>query len=348
MSEIMSYSLKYYPDPGIAYDISKMLFVKLNPESVWKECLTSLDSPIDEVEFIRKHVDSFPTPDSTLLIFFFRPTNKNETFFSQIVNSLINQSFKNFSINSLISFLNNDLSIRKNLYHYYFGKQDTSFSDLENDIRVNRTIPDRIKLLLFGFTLNPTKYISILCNTLQDYYARYKTSYFSQVKSINIPECFINELIENTYSSKQMFNLKSQLDSISYSLSFIIPIYLFRNFLVEEPFLITTEYTINNAFTKKNPPYTSALLLKASALDDKFRITIIDQLMHNNCMTLQEISHVIGLSTSTTNHHLTKLKKANMVSSIHTGHSVHYYINTDGIQNTIDLLQIIKKGVIES
>ena len=48
MSEIMSYSLKYYPDPGIAFDITKMLFVKLNSESVWQSSLTSIDSNINQ------------------------------------------------------------------------------------------------------------------------------------------------------------------------------------------------------------------------------------------------------------------------------------------------------------
>ena len=87
MSEIMSYSLKYYPDPGIAFDISKMLFVKLNPESVWRNYMTTSNSPIDEVKFIRKNALLFPDPDSLLLLFSFRPANKSETFISQVISN---------------------------------------------------------------------------------------------------------------------------------------------------------------------------------------------------------------------------------------------------------------------
>ena len=62
MSEIMSYSLKYYPDPGIAFDIVRMLFVKLNPPSVWQELLTSPESVHEESEYLQNHADMLPDP----------------------------------------------------------------------------------------------------------------------------------------------------------------------------------------------------------------------------------------------------------------------------------------------
>ena len=71
MSEIMSYSLKYYPDPGIAFDISKMLFVKLNPESVWKSLLTSIEDTNPETLKIQHNSNQFPNPNGILLLFLF-------------------------------------------------------------------------------------------------------------------------------------------------------------------------------------------------------------------------------------------------------------------------------------
>ena len=111
----MSYSLKYYPDPGIAFDISKMLFVKLNPETVWKECLTTLDSPIDEVQFIYDHAASFPSPDPLLLLFSFKLKNETGTFLSQTISNLSNNNFPLFSIKQLLTYLNNIPVVQKDI-----------------------------------------------------------------------------------------------------------------------------------------------------------------------------------------------------------------------------------------
>ena len=105
MSEIMSYSLKYYPDPGIAFDISKMLFVKLNSESVWRSSLTSIDSNINECEYINKYANSLPHPDADLLLYVFIPTHKNATFLSTITSNIISQNFHNFTFSSFISYI---------------------------------------------------------------------------------------------------------------------------------------------------------------------------------------------------------------------------------------------------
>lgn len=348
MSEIMSYSLKYYPDPGIAFDISKMLFVKLNPESVWKDYMTTRDSRIDEVEFIRNNASFFPHPDPLLLLFSFRPSNKTETFISQVISKLVFNDFTDFSVKLLIKYLNNSSVIQQDLYTYYLGEQDFSFSNLEHSIRICKTIPDKIKLLLFGFSLNASRYISLLCEIIQKYYNIFEVSFIPKSKTITISSSFINDIINNTYSSKQLSDIHLHPKSISYSLSFSTPYYLFRNFHVQEPFIITTHFTIEHLFTKDTEPYESTLLTKITALNDKYRLSIIKHLVRNKNMTLQEISRSIGLSVSTTNHHLTQLKKANMLTITRQSHSMYYSFNPEGFQDTIKLLNKLEKGVSKS
>jgi len=158
----MSYSLKYYPDPGIAFDISKMLFVKLNPETVWKEFLITMNSPIDEVSFIQDKAKYFPEVNSDLLLFSFIPNNKNETFLSRTISQLLAQGIKEFSIFQLQNYFTDISSVQKDLYRFYLGEKEFSMNNMEYTIRSHKALPDRIKLLLFGFIMSPEKFITLL------------------------------------------------------------------------------------------------------------------------------------------------------------------------------------------
>lgn len=340
----MSYSLKYYPDPGIAYDISKMLFVKLNPESVWKDFLTSIESQTDEINFINTQANLFPAVDPELLLFAYKPSYKTEIFISRIIETLIHKNFIKFSINSLFSYLQNSTQIQKDLYTYYFGDQNFTFENLERMIRSNKYIPDRIKLLLFSFILNPSKYIVSLTNIIEKYYSFITTTYISQAAQISIPCSFINSIMENTYSLESLQNNNNQSYPIYYSLCFTIRDYLFRNFHIPTPYLITTQFSIENTFTTTEIPYTNTFLTNISALNDKYRLSIINHLIANEELTLQKLSGLISLSNSATNHHLTLLKKANMISASRRGRTMFYSYNPNGFQDTINLLQQIWKG----
>ena len=66
----MNYSLQYYPDPGIAFDITKMLFVKLTPENIWKPMLTSFETSTQDFTYIQQRSEYFPVPKPELLSLF--------------------------------------------------------------------------------------------------------------------------------------------------------------------------------------------------------------------------------------------------------------------------------------
>ena len=321
-----------------------MLFVKLNPESVWKEYLTSMDLPIDEIDFIRSHANSFPTPASDLLLFCYIPKNYSETFVSKILHSLICNNLENFSLDSLVTYLSTN-NIQKDLYTYYLGDKVHHSYDFDSIIRTHKYIPDKVKLLLFGFTLNPIKYITLLIETIKEYYKHILTTYIPSVKSVLIPPSFIDDIIKNTYSPEQEINIKLNSKTISYSLCFTIPDYLIRNFTKVAPYLITTKYAIDNTLSNTDIMYTGKLITNAAALSDKYRLSIIELLLSNQSMTLQEISHAIGLSGAATNHHITLLKQANMVSIIRHSRAIYYSYNPEGFKNTIKLLHQIEKGV---
>ena len=141
MSEIMSYSLKYYPDPGIAFDISKMLLVKLNAETTWASKLTSLDFSSTEMSKIQQNSNLFPTPDNRVLLFSFIPPNKNETFLSYYVRKMICEDFSTFTIEHLISSLSNSQNLSTQLCVFYFNDIGYTPFDLDQIIRTNVNAP---------------------------------------------------------------------------------------------------------------------------------------------------------------------------------------------------------------
>ena len=100
----MNYSLQYYPDPGIAFDITKMLFVKLTPENIWKPMLTSFETSTQDFTYIQQRSEYFPVPKPELLLFSFSFRPKKMMFLTDVILKLFNKGFSSFSISQLLSY----------------------------------------------------------------------------------------------------------------------------------------------------------------------------------------------------------------------------------------------------
>lgn len=339
----MSYSLKYYPDPGIAFDISKMLFVKLNSESVWQSSLTSIDSNINEHEYINKHASLLPQPESDLLLYVYLPSNKTATFLSTITSKLISQNFQEFTISEYISYIEQEKSFFDELISYYLGSSNFSLSELARRIRSSRTIPDKIKVLLLSFIISPHKYIISLTATIISYYNLIQSEWLVYNASELIPNSFIDSIL-HTYTTEQLSKIHLPSDEISFSISFSTPDFLFREFLIETPYFITSPETFSEMHANVLSVDTGAVLEISAALSDEHRLSIISHLASHKCMTLQQIADKIGLATTTTNHHLQSLVKVKIVSRSRHSRSIYYSYNPSGLQTLIYSLNHLEKG----
>ena len=116
----MTSKFTYYPDPGIAYDISKMLFVKLNPTNVWLDILTSPANVKAEITHIQKCADALPAPNSKMLLFSFVPSNQKTTFLTSVISHLLDSGIHSFSISKLTSYLNDYTLVKNDLINFYF------------------------------------------------------------------------------------------------------------------------------------------------------------------------------------------------------------------------------------
>jgi len=340
----MCYTFEYYPAPGIAHDIAKMLYVKLSSPNEWQEMLTTLASHEYYTNYIQNQVNSFPDPSSDLVLFTHIPISKKHTFLSQIIAQLIDLDFRSFSLDTLIEYFSHIDQVKNDLYTFYFCEQDYSKIDFDHIIRNNKTIPDKIKILLFGFSMYPNKYISNLVKVLTLYYQTIKKQFnFTSASMIDLAH-FVNKTLNNTFQNDLALHQKLHSSIISYSLCYSTPTFLYSGLSSNPPYFITTTETIQLSLKKETATSINDLIDVAQALGDKHRISIINQLASRNALTLSEITYNLDLSSTAVKYHIAILRKANLITSTHNSRQLYYSLNPIGFKNIRKALKQYEKG----
>lgn len=337
----MNYIFRYYSDPGILFDISKMLLIKLNPINIWSSLLTSLDTHQEDVLFIQHHAASFPDPKPELLLFSSLPSNKRTTFLSLVLSTLIQKDFCSFSINSFLSYFDNIEQVKHDIYTYYFDDELSDTIDFEYVIRNLRTVTEKVKLLLFGFYVNPEKYLNYLTQTLVTYFNHISSEFISVPPKVHIPNSFIDHLLTRI-NSQHISNRHPH--TILYSLSFTTPEFLVFNCSNELPYLITTSKSIERLLNTTDPFSLDSFVHVANALGDKQRMLIINLLIEKENLSLTEISDALNISKTAVQHHITYLKKAKLISVIRSYRKVTYYLNSKGFSDALSAFQKLVNG----
>jgi len=343
----MNFTFNYNPDPGIMYDIIRMLYVKFNATNVWKETLTSMETNDQQYHYISEHAKILPDPKSELALFFYIPTNKKTTFMSMITDKMVSDDFSSFSISNIYSYLSNTNQVYNDVLSYYLGEQDYSNVIFESLIRLSKTIPDRIKLLLFGFSDNPIAYISQLSNWISTYYSSINMDNESvQISSTDLDK-FTNLLIEQSHAfHKKRTSLKKD-SVIGFSLCKYTPDFLMYNHSEQNPFFISTEITIQEKINNQTTLSTQELLHATHALNDQYRLTIIRCLKQFGSLSPAELAEKLSLSVTATKYHMSLLKKANIITVARNSRSIYYTYNPIGYKNVIKALENFEKGDFE-
>jgi len=340
----MSYKFEYYPDPGIAYDIVKMLFLKLTSPNEWKEMLTTITSHEYYTEYIQNKANLLPDPTPELLLYVYIPINKKYTFLSTIIAKLIDTDVHSFTLNSLITYLSNVDEVKEDLYSYYLGTQDYSNTDLDHLIRTNKNIPDKIKVLLFGFAMYSYKHISYLIKTIEEYYIIIKENWISDIPTEFDLNLFLEKVIDEIYSSNTMLLNSLKNNSIPYSLCHSTPDFLSLGFSSSYPYFISTYDSIQSMIKNDSKPSTSEIILAARALSDNYRISILNQLSCHTSLTFAEIALQSNLSETTIKYHLSILKKANLINTTRHNRQIHYSSNPLGFRYIKKAFELLEKG----
>ena len=340
----MSTHFLYYPDPGIAFDISKMLLVKLNSLTVWHNLLTLTDFTNSEISFIENCAKVLEDPKPELVIFSFVPSNRKTTFLSHIISNLLQSGLSTFNLLTIKCYLEDYVTVQKDLFNFYFDLALDSSIDIDHLMLSNKSIPDKIKILLYGFYLYPQKYISKLLTIIERYYHSIMEKWHSPIDN-NIDLTRFSMCLIDLYSRDNQIQLNDQTPLIEYSLSFCVPQFLIMNLTISPPFFVTTTTTINNYISSKNVSPSSQQLMKLSqALSDKTRISILNILISHDHLSLDELSEKLSLPNSATKYHLSVLKDVDLIFCTQHYRKKVYSFNPDGFKNIHIALDHMQKG----
>lgn len=333
----MNYSLQYYPDPGIAFDITKMLFVKLAPENIWKPMLTSFETSTQDFAYIQQRSEYFPAPKPELLLFsfYFRP--KKMMFLTDVIVKLFNKGFSSFSISQLLSYFDDVAQVKKDLFLFYFGEHIDA-SGIEHSIRTSTIIPDKIKIFLFGFHMAPQHYIHQLKNTIASYHEIILNNMVLSQPESKIPSDFIEWLLHRRGIQT------SQIHVINFSLCYTTPIFFSHNMTAVPPFFITTLPFTKRAADIPKGSSINELTQTLFALSDKRRIAIINLLITHHSMSIKDLASSLNLSETTVNHHIAELKKADLVIISHQKRKALYSFNSSKVYSASTFLANLSKG----
>lgn len=335
----MEYSLQYYPDSGIAFDITKMLFVKLTPEQIWKPMLTSFEKPLQDFSFIQKRSELFPSPKPELFLFanIFQP--KQMMFLSQLLIKTINAGFSAFSITKFLAYFDDIFQVKKDLFSFY-SLENIEDSGIEHSIRSSDLFSDKLKVYLFGFYLSPQYYVNELKKTILAYYEIiHKKLLVSDPISL-VSQEFIDWLFPHyTIQSSTTANL-----NINFSLCFTTPEFLLNDLTASSPFFITTLNTIENINFETSPTPISILVQVLSTLGDKRRIEIINLLITHHSMSIKEIASALQLSDTAVHHHIAELKKADLITTSYQNRKAFYSFKPETVSPVSVVISKLAKG----
>ena len=132
---------------------------------------------------------------------------------------------------------------------------------------------------------------------------------------------------------------------IPFSLCRCTPMHILFSDSFDNFFFITTTQTIIDKVTREISMSTTKLLELLHALDDQYRLSIIQLLKLNGEMTIQEFSDKLNLSLTATKYHLAILRKANMISFKRINRSTQYSYNSAGYDALQKALAFIRREV---
>lgn len=325
----MNYVFENHLDPGLAVDAVKILAMKLNPEHIWLQSLLFPSSYLQDEAYVKQQLKLFPDPDSKLYLFVYISKTNPVCFLTHFLDNQIENDFDGFSFQDFISSFDNVSIIRKRLLNHYTGVVDYTTIDIETLIRHDESMPDKIKVLLYGFLIKPEKYIDSLKKYLYLFY-NILIKMNRNLQNCTFDSSTVRNLLASCIKDPDKFLSRISDSTIRYSICSTVPNYLqfgTNTFL----WIIMTENIIANLTTSPSSASSDYIIYLGDALRNHARITIIRQLAQRRQLGIFEIEQSTKLATSTIQHHISILKKARLITEHKQGKQTVYSLNPDGL-----------------
>lgn len=325
----MNYTFENFPEPGLAVDAVKILVNKLNPEHTWLQSLLRPTTYHQDEAYVKKQLGLFPNPDKKLYLFAYISKTNSVCYLTQFLKKYIENNFDGFSFQDFISSFNDISLIKKNLLAYYTGVLDYTIVDFETLIRNDESIPDKVKVLLYGFLITPEKYIDALKKYLCLYYnTLFKTD--RNLKAIALDSSTLKSLLKSCIQDSETFLSELRDHKIRYSICTTIPYHL-QICRTSYLWLILTEKSIELFHSNIDAFPSDYLIFLGDALRNHTRLSIIQQLIYTHSINISDIEKDTKHASSTIKHHISILKKARLIKEKKIGKQTFYSLNPEGL-----------------
>ena len=316
--------------------------MKLNPSHIWIQSFMLPSSYSHDETYISSQLTSFSSPDPSLLLFVFLSKANPICFLTHKLTACFQNDFSNFTFSNFLSSFDNIEQLKNDLLTHYLGPQNYSNIDYEPLIRRNRTIPDKIKMLLFGFMLNPLNYVKSLKKHLNMFYTFFETSN-RNLLSITLDDSLLFSILNTCIPSPKEFLSEISDPLIRYSVCTSVPNHLqfgHSSYL----WLIFTEHYLSSLSRSTDILPLEYLNCLSEALRNKNRTTILSLFQQHSTLQISELESLTNLATSTLLHHLHVLKKARVITEKKEGKLSIYSVNSDSLLYGAKILTNLTKG----
>lgn len=337
----MNFVFENHPDPGLAVDVLKILINKLNPEHAWLQSILHPATYHQDEAYVRQQLSLFPDPDSKLYLFVYISKTNPVCYLTHYLKNQMENNFDEFSFQNFLSSFNDISLITKNLLAHYTGISDFTIVDFETIIRHDESIPDKIKVLLYGFLIKPEKYLDSLKKYLCLYYnILVKTN--RNLINTTLNSSILRSLLKSCIKDPDAFLSEISDLKIRYSVCTTIPYHLqiCRTSFI---WLILTEGSISQFHNQAGSFTSDYLIFLGDALRNHARISIIQQLIHTQKINISDIEQTTKYATSTIQHHISILKKARLINEQKLGKQTFYSLNPEGLLYASETLSNIVK-----
>ncbi len=340
----MNYTFQYNPEPGIVSDIVKLLTIKLAPKNIWAPLCTLTDSYIVDLDYIENFSQAFTVRYTKLLLFSYVMPNRPASFLSSLFMQSIYDDFSTFSFQSFTLYFQKYDQVRQDLLSYYLGNHDYSCVNVEPLIRKNHLIPDKLKILLFGFLYDSETYLRHLLSQMQTFYSILHTYHTSHFNEFSLTHEHFNALLNTWCDYPSTIRESICNTTICYSYCYSVPHHLIHHFSTSVSWFIFSPNSHLQSEPTNKPVSSISLLSLAHALSDSSRIAIIQLLQTKQMLTFKELISSLNCSRSNLQHHLALLENIKLIIAKQHGTEKYYLCNTDGMNAAADIFNKLIKG----
>lgn len=340
----MQYTFHYNPEPGIVSDIVRLLTIKLTSPNIWGPLSTLVDSYTSDMKYIDDFSKSFNVRYTKLLLFSYIMPNQPASFLSTLFIQSVQEDFSTFSFQSFMSYFQNQAQVRQDLLAYYLGNHDYSSVNIEPLIRKNHLIPDKLKILLFGFLCDPSTYLRHLVMQMQVFYSQLYDYHIAHSKDFSFTSETFDSILDTSCEFPSLVKDSIVCTTIYYSYCHSVLHHLLHCFSSSVSWLIFFPNSTYRTMPIQKTATSISLISLANALNDASRITIIQLLQAKQMLTFKELLSNLDCSRSTLTHHLNSLEKARLIQQKQHGSEKYYLCNSYGMNHAIDIFTQLIKG----